>query len=134
MIRLATAAIASLLAAACTSTPQVPVIEPQDTHLSCAQIVQQSNKLEAIMVEAHHNKGFNLANFFAVPLFPPAYTNNFYEADNAEEWVQRRRVMLTDLYIQKGCAPGIVSNSRGAPASLSSVDRQSIYNSAVMGQ
>jgi len=61
------------------------------------------------MDEAHHNKGFNLANFFAWP--GPIYDHNFKEADNAEEWVQRRRVALTDLYIRKGCAPDMVSDN-----------------------
>ncbi len=130
MFRAFLAAIAATSAAACTSTPQVPVIEPRDTHLACTQIAQESEKLQSVMAEAHHNKGFNLANFFAVPLFPPAYHNNFIEADNAEEWVQRRRVMLTELYIQKGCAPGITPRGVGTQTS---VDRQAVYDSAVRG-
>ena len=96
---------AILAFAACTSTPQVAVIEPSDTHLSCQEIYRESASLQTIMDEAHHNKGFNLANFFAWP--GPIYSHNFIEADNAEEWVQRRRVALTDLYIQKGCAPDV---------------------------
>ena len=131
MLRVSLLGVAAMLTAACTSTPQVPVVEPRDTHLGCVQIAQEAEQLHAVMAEAHHNKGFNLANFFAVPLFPLAYYNNFIEADNAEEWAQRRRVMLTDLYVQKGCAPGM-AGGRGAGVQ-SSVDRQAVYDSAVRG-
>jgi hypothetical protein len=78
------------------------------------------------MIEAHHNKGFNLANVFAVGFFWPAYNNNVLEADNAEEWVQRRRVMLTDLYVRKGCAPGIAADGTSGRS-----DRQAIYESGL---
>lgn len=131
MFRSILAIAAGLFAVACTSTPQVPVFEPRDTHLGCVEITREADALEAIMVEAHHNKGFNVANLFAVPFFPPAYYNNVLEADNAEEWVQRRRVMLTDLYVQKGCAPGVAGRGAVNAVSRSTVDRQAVYNSAV---
>lgn len=122
---------AGLVAAACTSTPQVPVMEPRDTHMSCVEITREADALKAVMAEAHRNKGFNVANFFAVPFFPPAYYNNVLEADNAEEWVQRRRVMLTDLYMHKGCAPGFAGSGAVNAVSRSTVDRQAVYNSAL---
>lgn len=125
------AGVSALISVACTSTPQVPVIEPRDTHFSCAEIASQVSALEAVMIEAHHNKGFNLANFFAVSLFPPAYYNNVLEADNAEEWVQRRRVMLTDLYIRKGCAPGVSAGGLASDAAHSATNLQSVYEAGV---
>lgn len=79
------------------------------------------------MDEAHHNKGFNLANFFAWP--GPIYTHNFIEADNAEEWVQRRRVELTNLYIAKGCAPDMAPTaSMAAGHSATAVRQQAVEN------
>lgn len=125
MIRLSALVGIVAVLSACTSTPQVAVIEPSDTHLSCKEIHQQSEKLQAVMNEAHHNKGFNLANVFAWP--GPIYSHNFIEADNAEEWVQRRRVALTDLYVKKGCAPDILPVNASLGTLSDSQMRQSAF-------
>lgn len=131
MLRKLGIGLAGILVAACTSTPQVAVIEPTDTHLTCRGISTEAAKLQAVMDEAHHNKGFNLANVFAWP--GPVYAHNFHEADNAEEWAQRRRVALTDLYIRKGCAPDITQ--AGTPtADLNGEARAERIMQQAMGQ
>ncbi len=82
------------------------------------------------MEEARHNKSFNLANFFAVGFFKIAYHNNVQEADTAEEWAQLRRLELTNLFIEKGCAPDIAP--RGAAAAGHPVaSRQAVIEKAL---
>ena len=94
----------ALAAGGCTTTQKVAAVQPMDTTLSCAQLLAEFDKLDAITKQAYENKGVNTANVAAVIFFWPAAVGNYMDADSAQKLVNERRTHLMGIWNNKNCA------------------------------
>jgi type IV pilus biogenesis protein CpaD/CtpE len=103
-MRILTAAgAAALLLGACATNQKVATNQLGDDRLTCEQIRTEDKKLNEILEKARNNKGVSTANVAAVLLFWPAAVGNYMDADKAEELVEKRKSVLSDLYKSKNC-------------------------------
>ena len=101
--RLCVVAAFAVAATGCATNQKVATNQLGDDKLSCSEIKSQDQKLDGILEEASHNKGVSGANVAAVLFFWPAAVGNYMDADKAEQLVNKRKAVLTDLYKEKHC-------------------------------
>lgn len=94
---------AGLALTACTTTEKVSVMQPGDRAMTCTQLKEEFNRLDAIKRDADSDKGVNGANVAAVLLFWPAAAGNYLNARDAQQLVEQRRTHLMTFYNDKQC-------------------------------
>lgn len=110
---------AAAFLAACTTTEKVSVMQPTDRSLTCAELRQEFDRLNAIKADAARDKGVNTANVAAVLFFWPAAAGNYLNARDAEQLVNQRSTHLMSIYNEKRCeAPGNADLRVTVPAYL----------------
>jgi hypothetical protein len=87
----------------CATTTKVATVRTTDNDLTCEQIKEQDQQLDAVMEEADDNKDVNTKNVAAAVFFWPALATTVISANKAEKLVEKRRKRLNDLYLKKGC-------------------------------
>lgn len=107
MKKVVLAAAVAALAAACTSTERVSVMQPGDRSMTCTQMRDEFAKLDEIRRDGQSDQGVNAANVGAVLFFWPAAVGNYFSAKDAMDIAERRREHLMTIYNDKNCdAPG----------------------------
>ncbi len=98
--------IAATLLSACASPTVVQSVKPGDTGLNCAQLQNEFADAENFKKEADGAKGVTGGNVARL-LFWPSIIGTYMNANEAIAAADTRKVSLTNLMAQKGCAiPG----------------------------
>jgi len=100
-ITLALAAAVAL--AGCTSTQRINVMQPGDRALTCAQLKDQFDQLDAIKRDGQRDQGVNVANAAALFVFWPAIAGNYLSARDAIKLAEERHAHLMSYYESRNC-------------------------------
>jgi hypothetical protein len=103
--------LAGFLVAGCASPTVVQSVKPGDAGLNCAQLQNEFADADNFKKEADGVKGVTGGNVARL-LFWPSIVGTYMNANEAIAAADNRKVNLSNLMSQKGCAvPGAMQNN-----------------------
>lgn len=95
--------LVALLLSACASPEVVDEIDPMDHRLSCSQIEQEIEAVQATFEDAEDRKGLTFRNIVTTTVFFPITMATYGNANEAMEASRARQKHLMQLYASRGC-------------------------------
>ncbi len=92
-----------ILLAGCASSQKIQIVQAGDQKLSCDDIKQQLEEVDAVTSANEKNKGATGKNVAAAIFFWPALAYTYIDARDAEKLALDRKNHLTKIYNDKNC-------------------------------
>ena len=95
--------LACLLLNGCATSQKIQVVQAGDNKMSCEELTEDLEKLDAAEVAIEDKKGATGTNVAATLFWLPGLAYTYYDAGQALKAVRDRRSHLTELYNDKDC-------------------------------